>query len=380
MRIAIFSESYEPVVNGVSVVVAMLRDGLRARGHEVTIYASHFPGYKDGEGVLRFPSRMTKYAPGYPLAIPYAPKLRNAFFSNPPDIVHTQTPFLLGYIGMKWAKCAGVPIVSTNHTLYTEYTHYVPVLPGSITRSALVRWMRWYYQRCDSIVVPSGPVSEVLHRYGVEKPIHVIKSGVTTKQVDSREDFRKAYGISPDTFVLLYVGRIAREKNLELILKSFRAAQESCSNVKLMIVGSGPYEEEFRQLVGDLGVSKNVVFTGVLDHKGISSAYSAADAFVFSSLTDTQGLVLCEALTTGLPCVAVGAGGVPEVLEDGVDSILTENSVDDFSKAICKLVRTPDFRAKLAAGAIQNSAKYTVDAMAERFEKYYLSEIERKRG
>ena len=133
MRIALFSESYEPIVNGVSVCVTTLRDELSKRGHEVFVFAPAYKGFVDGrDDVFRFPSRHTVLMPDYPFPIPYAPELFRKFKSLRPDIVHTQTPFLLGIIGRKWARQCGVPVVSTNHTLYTEYAHYMPIIPRAL--------------------------------------------------------------------------------------------------------------------------------------------------------------------------------------------------------------------------------------------------------
>jgi glycosyltransferase involved in cell wall biosynthesis len=380
MRVAIFTESYEPVVNGVSVAVATLRDGLRARGHDVVVYAPRFAGYQDTDGVFRFPSWLSRFAPGYPVAIPYAPRLRRAFFRQRPDIVHTQTPFLLGAVGLRWARGAGVPIVSTNHTLYTEYTHYLPIVPKALTRAALVQVMRWYYARCDAIVVPSHAAETVLRQYGVRTPIEIIKSGVGIGPSDSREEIRDSFGISNHAFLLLYVGRVAREKNLGLLLRAFKTVRESHPDARLMIVGSGPHEQASLNLARALGIGDGVTFAGMLGREKVARVYSAADAFVFPSVTETQGLVICEALTAGLPCIAVRAAGTPEVVEEGVDSLLTGDSVEEFAQSVSRLISDPGLRQRLSQGALRNAAKFTKEGMTERFEAFYQSAIERKRA
>jgi len=380
MRIAIFTESYEPIVNGVSVAVATLRDGLRAHGHEVFIFAPRFRGYKDGEGVYRFPSRISRFAKGYPIPIPYAPKLRDEFLSLRPDIVHTQTPFLLGVTGLRWAKLAGVPIVSTHHTLYTEYSHYLPILPEAMTKTMLVRLMQWYYDRCSAVVVPSRPVEEVLRHYKITTHIEVIQSGIANTEKYSRNESRRFFNISDDTFLLLYVGRVAWEKNLGLLLKSFREIRGKYPNTRLMIAGSGPYERACKMLAKTLRIEDCITFSGMLSQDDVRKAYSAADLFVFPSLTETQGLVLSEALTAGLPCVAVRAAGTPDIIEDGVDGFLADNSVSSFSGYIDKLISDDKLRAQLSQAAVRNSARFSVDVMIEKFEKFYQSEIDRKRG
>lgn len=380
MRVAIFTESYEPIVNGVSVSVATLRDGLKAHGHEVFIFAPRFRGHNDREGVYRFPSRISRFAKGYPIPIPYAPRLRDEFLSLRPDIVHTQTPFLLGVTGLRWAKLAGVPIVSTHHTLYTEYSHYLPILPEAMTKTMLVRMMQWYYDRCSAVVVPSRPVKEVLKHYEITTRIEVIQSGIANTMNYDRNESRRFFNIPEDAFLLLYVGRIAREKNLGLLLKSFKEIRGRHPNTRLMVAGSGPYESACRMLAKTLRIDENITFSGMLSQGDVRKAYSAADLFVFPSLTETQGLVLSEALTAGLPCVAVRAAGTPDILDDGVDGFLADNSVSSFSGLVSKIISDDELRTQLSQAAIRNSARFSVDAMIEKFEKFYQSEIDRKRG
>lgn len=381
MKIAVFTESYEPIVNGVSVAVATLRDGLRSSGHEVYVFAPHFPTHNDdANGVFRFPSRVSRFAPGYPIPCPVAPKIREEFFRLRPDLVHTQTPFLLGEIGLRWARRSGVPIVSTNHTLYTEYAHYIPVVPKVLTRAVLVRRMRSYYSRCDVVVVPSMPVEKVLRGYGIRTRMEIIKSGVSVQcSNDDSRKLRSEFGIGDDAFLLLYVGRVAREKNLGLLLRAFKVVRKEHPKARLMIVGSGPYEEECKAIARSTRISDSVIFSGMLSHSNVDRAYHAADAFVFPSITETQGLVVCEALTAGLPCIAVRAAGTPEVVDDGVDGLLTGNSVEEFAGATCRVISDRGLREQLSRGALRNAERFSVEAMVEQFESFYASVIERNK-
>jgi glycosyltransferase involved in cell wall biosynthesis len=380
MRVAIFSESYEPIVNGVSVSVATLRDGLRARGHEVYVFAPHYPGHDDDEYTFRFPSRISRFAPGYPLPVPYAPELRDEFDRIAPDVVHTHTPFLMGLAGLRWAHRAGIPVVSTNHTRYTEYAHYLPWMPKFVTRSVLIRHMRWYYTHCDGVVVPSSVVGRELRGYGVENDITVIGSGIKPVTETPRPDAREQLGIPADAFAIMYAGRIAVEKNLGLLLKAFKIVRNRYPNVHLLLAGSGPYLDECRELAGTLGISEATTFAGMLSREQLNTAYRVSNLFAFPSMTETQGLVVCEALTAGLPCVAVKAGANPEVLEDGVDSILTQNSIRAFAKSVCSVVSDDGLRNRLSRGAIHNSARFSIDAMTDRFESLYESAVGKNRS
>lgn len=380
MRIAIFTESYEPIINGVSVCVSTLREGLAARGHEVFVFAPSFRGHKDtAEGVYRLPSTHTFLMPEYPFPVPFAPKVREAFAALKPDIVHTQTPFLLGVLGARWASRYGVPLVSTNHTLYTEYAHYVPVRPKSLTKGFLVKLMKWYYSGCSAVVVPSKPIEAVLRSFGVKTPVEVIKTGIDAMPAldqGARDEIRRRYGVGEGDFLLLYVGRIAREKNLRMLLTAYRTVLERHDHVKLLLVGGGPALAETRSFSSALGLDGKAEFLGMLKRHEISPIYAAADAFAFASTTETQGIAICEAMSAGLPVVAVNAGGIPENVQDGVDGFLTKDDPSEFADRLSFLITHDRERVQMGACARENACEFSVERMVDQFEQFYMSVIE----
>lgn len=380
MRIAIFTESYEPIVNGVSVCVSTLREGLANRGHEVFVFAPSYKGHTDVvEGVHRLPSSHTFLMPDYPFPLPLAPKARKAFAALKPDIVHTQTPFMLGVLGAKWATRYNVPLVSTNHTLYTEYVHYAPVRPKALTKAFLVWLMKWYYTGCGAVVVPSKPVEAILRSYGVKTRVEIIKTGidcVPPLAPDKRTEVRSRYGAAENDFLLLYVGRIAREKNLRMLLSAFRTVLARHDRVKLLLVGGGPALAETKAFSSSLGLDGKAEFLGMLKRHDISPIYAAADAFVFPSTTETQGIAICEAMSAGLPVVAVNAGGIPENVQDGVDGFLTNDSADEFADRMSFLITHDRERAEMGARARDNACNFSVERMVDQFERFYLSVVE----
>lgn len=383
MRIGIFTESYEPIINGVSVCVSTLRDELTRRGHEIFIFAPAFKGHDDrSDHVLRFPAVHTVLMPGYPFPVPYSPGVHRRFESLALDVVHTQTPFLLGILGARWARRHGIPLVSTNHTLYTEYVHYIPIRPKALTRRFMVYHMRKYYSGCDAVVVPSTPVERILRSYGVTTRVQVIKTGVVgIPRLDSveRGRVRESFGVNDGGFLLLYVGRIAREKNLTMLLSAFKIVSDTHPNVRLVIVGGGPALGETRQFASELGIADRLHFTGMLHRDEIEPVFASADAFAFPSTTETQGIAICEALSAGLPVVAVNAGGIPENIQPGIDGFLTENDPAEFADRISFLVENPSERAAMAGNAQTNSACFSIERMANDFEAFYGSVIgERK--
>lgn len=379
MRIGIFSESYEPVINGVSASISILSKELEALGHEVYAFAPRHPGHCDPDHrVIRFPSFTTWVAREYPLAIPYLPNLTGRVRDLKLDVIHTHTPFTLGCLGLKLAKKLDIPLVSTNHTQYVEYAHYFPLAPVSLTRSIIIGHMRRYYNKCDAVVVPSGPIARMLREYGITTPTYVIPTGLdlnTARDEEVRSRLRQELGIPQYARVLLYVGRLAKEKNLGLLLGAFDKLAAKYGDLYLLIVGGGPFESGCRALAAELAHSQRVVFTGYIPREQVASYYSVGDIFAFPSTTDTQGVVICEALGAGLPCVAVNAGGSPEMLVHGEDGLLSENDLDDFAEKLDMLLSDRSLLERFSAKAVENVSRFRPRDMALRMLDVYETVI-----
>ena len=384
MRIGIFSESYEPVLNGVTVSILTLTRELKRLGHEIWVFAPGFPGHKDVENrVFRFPSVRTYKARDYPLAIPYLPRLTERVKNLNLDIIHTHTPFMLGWLGLRLAKRLGIPIISTNHTWYTEYAHYFPLFPIALTRSFIVGMLRRYYSQCDGVVVPSGPIVELLQGYGVRTPIYVIPTGNsldTSRDPEAHSRIRGERGIPAKARVLLYVGRLAREKNLDLLFQAFERLARKHGDIYLLIIGGGPHEVACRNMAAKLECAGRIVFTGYVPREKVAKYYSAGDLFAFPSTTETQGLVLVEALRAGIPCVAVSAGGSPEMLTDGEDGFLTNDDIDDFTEKIDRLLTDRELMERFSARGVESSSRFSPQEMALRMLEAYESVRASKAG
>ena len=377
MKIGIFSESYEPVINGVTVSILALTMELKKLGHEVFVFAPGYPGHEDVENrTIRFPSIRTAFARDYPLAIPYMRGLEKKVKELDLDVIHTQTPFMLGWLGLRLGRRLGIPVVSTNHTLYTEYVHYFPLAPKAMSRAFIVRMLRRYYNQCDHVIAPSAPVEEMLRGYGVHVPITVIPTGLsidTARDDAARKRIRKELGIPQDARVLLYVGRVAREKYLDLLLEAFDRLAEKYADTWLMIAGGGPYEAQCRENASRLKSSNRIVFTGAVPRDKVAKYYSAGDLFAYPSPTETQGIVVCEALGAGLPCVLVDGGGTPEMVVDGDDSLLTKIEVEDFAEKIDRLLSDPALMEAFSKRAVINAARFSPRSMAEKALEVYES-------
>ncbi|MCS6949336.1 MAG: glycosyltransferase [bacterium] len=356
MHIVLFSESYPPITNGVAVSVNTLRRELRRRGHRVTVVtAQHAQASPQEEGVIRLPSFSWLFAPDYPLPQPRPlPQLHRFFRENRVDVIHVQIPFLLGVEGMRLGQRYGVPVVAHYHTLYDRYLHYVPILPEGALRALLWWHLRRFYRRAQATIVPSRFARQYLERFGVRpRHVEVIPTGVQFHPLQvERQEARERYGLSPERPVLVYVGRLAREKNLNLLLEMLPLVRREVPDVLLWLVGGGNAEKALHTWIQRRGLTESVRLQGRVPHEQISAVYAAADLFVFPSVTETQGLVLWEAQAHGLPCVVVDEGGAPESVRDGVDGLLVPNESTAFAQAVVRLLRDSALRQQMSQNAL----------------------------
>ena len=372
-RIGMFSESFHPVQNGVTTSVLSLVSGLRGRGHHVCVFApahEHQPNTESN--VLRFPSFVSAFNREYPLAYPFYPRLALAthFDRLCLDIVHTHTPFVLGLTGAKLALRRGVPLVSTFHTLYSQYTHYVPLLPDTVTQSLLERYLPWYYNRCAAIICPSQVAARTLREHGIERDIQIIPTGIPLPSPDSltpsaRIRVRTKLGVAHDTPLLLYAGRIAREKNLEWLLDVFGRVQAALPSARLAFAGGGPFLEELQTLAAEFGDS--ILFLGPTPRRDLDALFAASDVFVFPSPSETQGLVVGEARAAGLPCVVVNAGGAAETVADGIDGFcVPPDDPAAFAARVTHILTDANLASSMRDNARRNALRYTPERMIKR--------------
>lgn len=375
MHVGIFSESYPPLVNGVSTSVLTLIAQLEQAGHRVSVFTSRSRHYKDERpGVYRFPSVNSLMEPDYVLPVPLSPKIMAAIPHLGLDLIHSQSPFLLGLIAQRMARELHLPHIATNHTLYTQYAHYFPFLPPPLTRLALVRWMRGYYNDCDHVLAPSELTRRwLIEVYGVQSPVSIIPTGIPLPPAlrVTPAETRRELGLPPEARLLLYVGRLAPEKNLEMLLRSFVQIKAQTTDTYLVIAGSGKSQGVIRRLARSLGLNDRAVFTGSLGRARLDPLYQAADVFLFPSTSETQGVAVGEALAAGTPCVVVNGGGAPESVHDGEDGFLVDDDPGQMTARALKLLRDPDLHRHMSEAACRNAVQRTPEKVASRIMAIY---------
>lgn len=376
LSVAIFSDSALPILNGVSVSIDALIQGLRERGHSAHLFTSGYWRHKDQDpNTHRFFALKTPFARDYPLSLPPFFPLLPEFRRHKFDLVHTHTPFTVGFVGMRWAESHDIPRVTTYHTLYDKYTHYIPFFPHRFLRFKIAKHTNYYYNRFSHVITPSHFSREWLMRHNIRCPITVIPSGVPEPKITPYEEARRALGVTPQQTIALYCGRIAKEKNIGVLIHSMAKAMAENPRLRLWIVGDGPAHEEFRLLARELGIGDKVTFWGFIPRDKIGLYYSAANLFVFTSMTETQGLVIQEAMSFGLPSVLIAGGGADDTVIDGENGLIVKNSTEEFAAAVGRVVTDPKFAQRLSVGALATYRQTTVSEMVQRTIEVYRSTL-----
>ena len=291
------------------------------------------------------------------------------------DLIHVQTPFVAHYAGSYAARRYGVPVIATYHTLFEEYLkHYAPLVPAALLRGLARRFSRRQCNSLDAVIVPSLAIHKRLQSYGVTTPMFVLPTGISlqTPPDGSRQAFRERFGIDESRPVALFVGRVAHEKNIDFLLNVVALARESVPDILLLIAGEGPALSFLRQSVVDRGLQDCVQFIGYLDRRTeLPACYAAADVFAFASRTETQGLVLLEAMAAGLPVVALAEMGTVDILGAHRGALVPDDNPADFSLLLTRVLRDAGLRRRLSADGRAYAAEWSDEALAGEMAQLY---------
>jgi len=381
MRIGIFSECYNPVLNGVVVSIDTFRQELEKRGHQYFIFTTSCPGYKNTSAdIIRF-SPMIAFKPRggrYPISWPQIASFQaKKIASYNLDIIHSQHLLGLGLLGLRAAKILKIPSVLTYHTLLAEYAHYFPIFP-TLARKYLIKKSRDYCNLYDQIVTPSNSMKKILISYGVKKPIESIPTGVNIPDYEnpySRAEIETKWGVPQDKKLLLYVSRIAKEKNIDFLFESIRKLDSKRKDFHILLIGGGPELQNYRNLISKWKIDNLVTFTDMQPKQETNRYFGAADIFVFPSITETQGIVITEAMAAGVPAVAINMMGPSDIIENGVDGFLTDLKTDVFTAKIESLLDDENLRKQMGERAKENTKKFSVEATSDQMEKLYQARM-----
>ncbi|MFP4353083.1 MAG: glycosyltransferase [Puniceicoccaceae bacterium] len=323
MNILFFSNTYLPHVGGVAKSVHTLENSFREKGHQVRIVAPEFEGAEPDRNVLRVPAIQNFNGSDFSVRIPIPNAIWDFVEDFGADIVHSHHPFLLGDAALRVARRLQVPILFTHHTLYERYTHYVPFDSPAMKRMAIALSVE-YCNLCDRVIAPSRSIADLLEKRGVETPVEAIPTGIDCDAFACADGagFREAKGISAGARVIGTVGRLAEEKNLLYLAEAVAAYLREHSDTVFLVVGEGDAAKDMLEILGKDVPHEQIRMQGKLSGRELHDAYAAMDCFVFASQTETQGLVLAEALAAGKPVVALDGPGVREVVADGRNGTL----------------------------------------------------------
>ncbi len=380
LHVLMVSDVYFPRINGVSTSIQTFRATLAALGIRVTIVAPEYAGTDivadAAAGIVRLPSRTVPLDPEDRLMQwRHLADLDRRLASADFDLVHVQTPFAAHYAGLRLAKARGIPCVATYHTHFEEYLfHYIRFLPKSALRSA-ARWLaRHQCNALDAVVVPSQPMAATLRDYGVNTPLHVIPTGLPEKQFlrGNGGQFRQAWGIAPERKVALFVGRAAFEKNIGFLLEMAALARRQQPQLMLVVAGEGPALPALRRQAAALKLDDTIRFVGYLSRDGgLRDCYAAADVFTFASQTETQGLVLLEAMAIGLPVLAIPALGAAEIILPRRGAVAAADTPEAFAAQLLTLLEQPSKRAAMSDEAVAFAREWDAATQGARLATLY---------
>jgi 1,2-diacylglycerol 3-alpha-glucosyltransferase len=400
VRVLFISDVYFPRVNGVSTSIRTFREDLARCGVETLLVAPCYgplnaqgtqaPGGPDGtvphdaerpsgadeSGLLRVPAHPV---PGDPedrrMSWRALTRELDSLAVDALDLVHIHTPFVAHYAGVRFARRAGLRAVATYHTFFEEYLHhYLPVLPRRLGRLLARSFTRSQCAAVQAVIAPSEQMRAVLAGYGITTPIHVLPTGLAADRfrAGTGAAFRASAGIGADRPLVTYIGRVAHEKNIAFLLRVFAEVVRSVPGALFVIAGEGPARESLRAQVSGLGLQNQVHFAGYLERDtGLLDCYAAADVLVFASRTETQGLVLLEAMAQGTPVVSTAELGTRSILLPGSGALVVPEERDAFAAAVVRVLSDARLRRELSERGRTYARGWSSATMAARLAQLY---------
>lgn len=366
-------DSYKPYTSGITNYVEINKKYLELAGHEVFVFTFGDVDYKDTEPRIIRSHGVPLADSGFYLSTRYSRMAKQ--FLQTMDVVHVHHPFLSGRLALRYCRLLQIPIVYTNHTRYDLYAQtYLPIMPEEMSQGILQAYMPSFCNAVQLVVAPSAGMEKVLRQLNVDSRIEVVPNGVELKNfIEAKPRSRADFGYKDSDIILVYAGRIALEKNIPLLLKSFAGIAQAIPNVQLMLIGGGVqlYEEEIRALVGELDLGPRIRMTGKVAYDQLPSYLAMCDAFVTASVTEVHPLSVIEAMGAGLPVMGMHSVGVGDTVVDGVTGMLSTNDVAAFTAKLTRLCLDPGLRTQMSIAARKASTAYAIERTTGIMLKHY---------
>ena len=380
MKIAIFTNNYLPNPYGVTASIESFRKQFEKKGHTVFIFAPKYKNYQDeNPNVFRYPSLDIKYKIRFPLPVPYSRKLDRKIEKLDIDIIHSQHPNLLGSVAMKWARKKNIPIVFTWHTLYDQYIDYVPFFLRKISARWVIQNAVNYANGVDQIIVPTSSTKKIIEDWGVKnKNIADISTGIEEKffQYSDKERIQKKLNITADKKIIFSASRLTAEKNVKYLLKEVLTVLKKEKDLVFVFGGGGYLLDDLKKIVADRKMESKVFFPGIIKKSDMKNYFALADIFVYASKSETQGLIISEAMYMGLPVVALKAPGIENLVENNQNGFLVSENEKEFMIAVEKLIKNEELREKFSKKSTEIAReKYTSKVCADKILRVYQDVI-----
>ncbi|WKZ36540.1 MAG: glycosyltransferase [Anaerolineales bacterium] len=380
LRIGLFTDTYAPQVNGVSVSLQMISEGLKDRGHQVTIFAPRFPGYKDDQpNVMRLPSLKYLNNPPIYVAVLGTPRSTWSLTRKHFDVLHAHSPLSVGLLAYLTASTKRLPLIYTYHTSITDYTHYVKFIGGTRVLKYAAGWFSSASTNLgDQIVVPSPKFQRLLLAQKVSSPIHVIPNGIDLgmfKAARNPGSLRNRLGVGPEAPILLTVGRMDPEKRLDFIVDAFVRISERHPNAQLVFAGDGSARKGLETKVAGTRVKERIHFLGMVNRADLPGVLQDATLFLSASTTEVHPISVIEAIASGLPLVAVEDEAFEGMIENDRNGYMVPLDVNTFADIAADLLADPEKVSQFGKHSMLLSEKYSIEAQVMALEKLYIEAI-----
>lgn len=402
MKIAMFTDAYYPRINGVSVSVKSYAESLTALGHKVCIvccdyqnpeeqkrYEADHDGSSDNIKIVRIPSLHIFFSEEDRLArLSQWHMVKTAMKEFNPDIIHINSEFLVGYYGLTYGRLKYVPIVYTFHTLWEDYVEgYIHFMPINASKKIAKDLIKIFLKKADAIITPTQRIADVVKRYNITRPTHILPTGIPNSMASVPQENKKAFAEKfynqdfpqfKDKKLMLYVGRVVKEKNLDFLFPVLKEVQKTVPNTSLLIVGGGPELEPLKERTKAAHLENDIFYTGYIPRENLAYYYSLADVFTFPSVTETQGLVTVESMMSGVPVVAIGEMGTVDVMQGDNGGFMVQQDVEQFAQKVVSLLQNKELHQQKSDEAREWSKQWDLALLTEKLVSIYQKAMAHK--